>query len=111
MAYRVAERRLGEMMAEQRETFGTAQGQRTDLGYQKTQVTPRLRWHRQRTSRSFSWPAIAPAGDIGRDTSRFVAREQTERAGRAHIKIVAGDAVVVEISRYDLTSGRIIFPI
>ncbi len=50
-------------------------------------------------------------GDIRRDPARFVARDQAERAGRAHIKIVAGDAVVVEMSRYDLTSGRIIFPI
>ena len=41
----------------------------------------------------------------------FRGAEQAERAGRAHIKIVAGDVVVVEMSRYDLTSGRIIFPI
>jgi N6-adenosine-specific RNA methylase IME4 len=33
-----AERRVGEMMAEQRETVGTAQGRRTDLGPQQTQV-------------------------------------------------------------------------
>ena len=33
-----AERRLGDMMREQRETLGTAQGQRTDLGPIRTQV-------------------------------------------------------------------------
>ncbi len=38
-----AERRLGEMMAEQRETIGLAQGKRTDLGPNSTQVgTPTL---------------------------------------------------------------------
>jgi hypothetical protein len=29
---------IGEMIAAQRETFGTAQGKRTDLGFEKTQV-------------------------------------------------------------------------
>jgi N6-adenosine-specific RNA methylase IME4 len=33
-----AERRLGGMMAAQKEQFGTAQGRRTDLGFSKTQV-------------------------------------------------------------------------
>jgi hypothetical protein len=33
-----AERRLGEMMASQKERFGTAQGTRSDLGFEKTKV-------------------------------------------------------------------------
>ena len=33
-----AERRVGEMMAAQRETFGTAQGRRSDLGFSESQV-------------------------------------------------------------------------
>jgi hypothetical protein len=38
-----AEKRVGEMMAAQKEAFGTAQGKRSDLGLEKTQVeTPTL---------------------------------------------------------------------
>jgi hypothetical protein len=33
-----AERRLGEMMVVQKSRFGTAQGRRNDLGFEKTQV-------------------------------------------------------------------------
>jgi N6-adenosine-specific RNA methylase IME4 len=89
-----AETRLGEMMKEQKDTVGLAQGKRTDLGLSATQVDK---------------PTLAEAGidkNLAHRARKLASMSETEREnliaeGRADVQLSAERAVLSKLNRQE----------